>query len=80
MVYAFNTIYLAMVRDGKLIEPYPIVAVFDEKTDSWRNKQMDVSVEWLGEITTLWGDDGDERQFSSYDLKEVAEWVKRNVV
>lgn len=80
MVYAFNTVYLATVRDGKLVEPYPVVAVFDEKTERWRNKTLGVSIEWLGEVTTLWGDAGDERQFSSHDLREVADWVKKNTL
>lgn len=78
MVYAFNTIYVALVRNGKLVDPYPLVAVFDEKTETWVNKKEKVCIEWLGEVSTLWGSDGDERVFSSYNLKEVNDWLKDN--
>lgn len=80
MIYAFNTVYVAIIKDGRLVTETPIVAVYDEKTDTWVNKLAGLKIEWLGEVATLWGDAGDERYFSSYDLGEVNRWVENNLI
>lgn len=78
MVYAFNTVYVATIRNGQLITKEPVKAVYSEKTDTWVNKRHGIDVEWLGEVSLIWGNDGDERMFSSPNLEDVFSWIKEN--
>ena len=72
MVYAFNTVYAAIIDNGELITPTPVKFVWDEKRDAWYNRKLDIEVEWIGHVS------GPISYLSSRNYDEVVEWISNN--
>ena len=72
MVFAFNTIWAAVIKNGVLLTKEPARFVWDEKRDAWYNRKLDVEIEWLGHVS------GSVAYLSSRDFEEVEEWIEAN--
>jgi len=72
VVYAFNTIYAAIIDNGVLITPEPAIFVWDEEKEMWVNKDMVVEIEWLGFVS------GPISYLSSPHKEEVEKWIVEN--
>ena len=72
MVFAFNTIYAAIIDNGILITPEPAIFVWNEEEGMWINKDMGVEIEWIGAVS------GPISYLSSPHKEEVEEWISEN--
>ena len=71
MVFAFNTIYAGVMKNGVLITPEPAKFVMNED-DTWFSKELDMEIEWIGHVM------GSVAYFSSPHISEVQEWIDKN--
>lgn len=72
MVFAFNTLYAGVIRNGEPVSTEPIKLVWSEKRDAWYSRKHDLTIEWIGHVS------GPISYFSSRDYDEVVEWIQAN--